>query len=361
MTQEGRVSEIEKMLGFEFVSDPRKAKFKLPGAPADHPRGRPYLCQPTTFTPEQAADILKYRVIRRDRMPKSLQHAEMCSNRRFLINTLKGTSRRKGLVAVLRDGEWNHNTPQTASFTWDGFLLDGQHRFAASVLANKPITLPYADGTPWDAFDDIDSGRGRSADQLLGDVKYPQHVAAVARMVLAVIEGVERERWSIQNAPNQDIIDLVKGWPFFHSDDDSGVPWMLEVMQAGKTGVPIGPLAASVMMALAAGADPFHVHEFLDGLKSTFSQGYEDFKNGRDPRHMLRNLYLNPKARGTGEERKRAQVAHCRRAMEIWLDWKTGIRLHQLQKLNTPSIDDRLPEVWRADEVRAYHHRMVIS
>lgn len=360
VAHEERLTDIEKLLGFEFVSDPRKARFPLPGIPADHPAGTRYVTQPITFTPEEARDILKYRVIRQDRMPREIRHDGMCNNRRFLITTLRGNSRRKGLIAVVKDGEWNHRTSQTVAFTREGFLLDGQHRFAACALGGKEITFPVMLNADWDIFDDIDSGRGRGADQLLGDVKYPIEAATAARMLLPVVAGVEREHWSFLDAPNQDVIELINRWPFFHGGDDGGIVWMREVKAAQRTRIPIGPLAASVMAALAAGADPFHVQEFLDGLKDSFSERYETIGTaGRDPRHMLRSIYLRRDTRKNDALERRRQVGHCRRAMQVWLDWKTETANHELQKLPTVSATSDLPEVWRADEVRKFHYERV--
>lgn len=365
MAQRGIVNEpltpIEKMLDFQFVSDPRRARFELPGAPAGWPQGKPYAHQPTTFTPEQARDILKYRVIRLERIPKDLRHDDMCANRKFLLNVLRGTSRKKGLIAVLRDDGWNHNTPQTASFTREGFLLDGQHRFAASVLANKPITLPYMSCVPWDTFVDIDSGRGREAAQLV-DVPYAEHAAAAARRILPVLKGIERQVWAEQNAVNSDIVELVHGWPFFQEswDGAGGGTWMQEIMATRPSRVPLTPLIASVMMALAAGADRFHVLEFLEGLKPSYTRGYDTLgTTGADPRYLLRDRYLNRNKNTKDPKEARRAVAYCRRALAVWLEYKRGGRVEELRALKAVGERELLPEVWRADAVRKFHNEVV--
>ena len=94
------------MLGFEFVSDPRKARFPIPETPKEYLAKNPDRSFPhpsMKITPEMARDVLRYRVIRVERMPRELRHPEVTANRRFLITTLNGTKRNKGLVALVSE------------------------------------------------------------------------------------------------------------------------------------------------------------------------------------------------------------------------------------------------------------------
>jgi len=352
------------MLGFEFVSDPRKARFPIPETPAEYKAKHPERSYPhpsMRISPEMARDVLKYRVIRIERMPRELRHPEITANRRFLITTLNGTKQKRGLVATVADGGWDDRISTPVVFTEDGFLLDGQHRFAACALSGVPIEVPVTTNGQWGTFSVLDTGRGRNAGQLLGDIPYPDQSAAAAKLILPVVLGVERAEWTIADASNQDIFDLVHGWSFFQETWEGSGSWMKHVLQAAASRIPPSALAASTMMALAAGADPFHIQEFLDGLKPGYRDGFPRIgERGEDPRHLLRRQYLNKNSsRKPSEKDRRDQVSHVRRAMEVWLEYKTGGSLIELEKLQAAAETADLPIVWHADQVRKYHNERV--
>jgi hypothetical protein len=88
-------------------------------------------------------------------------------------------------------------THQGIAFDVDGNLLDGQHRLAACVKANKPIKILVTtevqrvhsvNGIQLNSFEIIDSGKTRTVAQMLniGGVKYANSVAASAK-VLALL------------------------------------------------------------------------------------------------------------------------------------------------------------------------------
>lgn len=370
MAREDSLSVIERMLGSEFVSDPRKARFPIPETPkeflAKHP-DRPYPHPSMRITPEMARDVLKHRVIRIERMPRELRHPEITANRRFLITTLKGTKNNKGLISIVGDGGWNPRISTPVVFTEDGFLLDGQHRFAACALSGQAIEVPVTTNGQWDTFAVLDTGRGRNAGQLLGDVPYPDQSAAAAKLILPVVRGTERTDWSIADASNQEIYELVHGWPFFQEIQEDSGSWMKHILQAAASRIPPSALAASTMMALAAGANAFDVTEFLEGLKPGYREGFPMIgQRGEDPRHLLRRQYLNKRpGRKPSDKDRRDQVCHVRRAMEVWLEYKAhergeeGARIIELEKLQAAAENDNLPTVWGADRVRQFHNERV--
>lgn len=370
MAREDILTTIEKMLGFEFVSDPRKARFEIPETPKDYLKEHPDRSFPhpsMKITPEMARDVLKYRVIRIERMPRELRHPEVTANRRFLITTLNGTKKSKGLVSTVTNGDWNPKISTPVVFTGDGFLLDGQHRFAACALSGKPIEVPVVTNGQWDTFSVLDTGRGRNAGQLLGEIPYPDQSAAAAKLILPVIYGTERTEWTVADASNQAIYELVHGWPFFHEIQEDSGSWMKHILQASASRIPQSALAASVMMALAAGASPFDVTEFLEGLKPGYRDGFPPLgKRGEDPRHLLRRQYLNKKgAKKPTDKDRRDQVSHVRRAMEVWLEYKAyqrgepGAKIIELEKLQAAAENAELPLVWGADRVRQFHNGKV--
>lgn len=362
VAHEDAKSAIERLLGFEFVSDPRKARFPLPKIPAKHPKDMPYPYPAQEITPEMARDILRCRVVRLEAMPKTLKHDEMTGNRSFLMAALKGSRSKKGLIQTIEDDEWNPRIASPIVFTKEGFLLDGQHRMAACFKAKKSIWVPVTVNGQWDTFAVTDIGRGRNAGQLLGDVPYPQYSAAAARLILPVVFESEKTDWQISDATNQEIYDLVHGWPYFHESGPRGQGgWMKEVVGASASRIPLTALAASTMMALAAGANPFHVQSFLDGLKPGYSEGFPDIgEKGKDPRFLLRRKYLRASGgnKVTDMER-RQQVGHVRRAMQIWLDHEGGFGVTEMKTLPAVPENRELPDVWRADRVREFHREKV--
>lgn len=365
MAREDTRTAIEKMLDLDFVSDPRLSRFPIPETPGDFlvkTPDRPYPHPSYKVTPEMAKDVLKYRVIRVERMPRDLRHPEITSNRRFLLTTLNGTKKNQGLVPMVSGGGWNPRISTPAVFTRDGFLLDGQHRFAACALSGVPIELPITTNGQWDTFAVLDTGRGRNAGQLLGDmIPYPDQSAAAAKLILPVLRGIERSDWTVPDATNQEIYELVHGWGVFHEIQEGSGSWMKHVLQAAASGVPQGALAASVMMALAAGADPFAVASFLEGLKPSFQEAYPMIgSRGRDPRYLLRRQYTNKRgAKKATDKDRRDQVSHVRRAMEVWLDYTSGSSLIELEKLQAAAENADLPVVWNASAVRQYHNERV--
>lgn len=371
MAREDTLSTIERMLGFEFVSDPRKARYPIPETPKEFLEktgDRPYPHASVKITPEMARDVLKYRVIRIERMPRELRHPEITANRRFLLTTLNGTKKNKGLVSIVGGGEWNAGISTPVVFTKDGFLLDGQHRFAACALSGEPIEVPVTTNGQWNTFAVLDTGRGRNAGQLLGDIPYPDQSAAVDKLILPVVRGIERTAWSVVDASNQEIYELVHGWDFFQEIQEGSGSWMKHVLQASVSHIPPSALGASVMMALAAGADPFDVQEFLDGLKPGYREGFPMIgQRGEDPRHLLRRQYMNKKgSRKPSDKERRDQVSHVRRAMEVWLDYKAHLkgdpngRIIELEKLQAAAENADLPLVWGADRVRQFHNERII-
>lgn len=365
------VSPIEALLGFEFVSDPSKAKYPLPETPKEHLKTRPDRPFPhpgMVITPEMARDILKHRVIRVDLIPRQRRHEDITRNRRFLMGSLQGTKRNKGLIRIVQDGELNPRTSIPLVFTEDGYLLDGQHRIAACWLSKKSIEYPVTTNGQWDTFSVLDTGRSRRPDQLLGEgIPYPEQAAAVAKLIISVLRGTEQNEWTAQDASNQDIYELVRGWPFFYGDEDGSDSWLKHVAKASKSRIPITALGASTIMALAAGANPDHVQEFLNGLTPGYRDGFPMLgKNGEDPRHLLRRQYLNKQqSKHPNDKERRIQVSHVRRAMEVWLEYKAYMdpkdegKLIELTKFQGPSESSSLPAVWRADAVRSFHEKAV--
>lgn len=347
---ERKVSRIETMLGFLFTSDPRGSRFPIPKIPKQYRDKFPgeLYTEPVTVTPQIARDWLEHRIIRKEYTPKELLHDDFCPNRRFLIGALVGSSNRKGWIDTLKDGELR-KIHQGIAFTPDGYICDGQHRLAAVALSGVTATFLVAVDVDWKGFSVMDSGRTRSAGQLLGDMPHADMCAASARYILPVLAGVERAEYYDKMAHKDDVINLVQGWTTYHSGE-----WSKEVSSASsQANIPNTPLMATVMMALAAGADPFEVHAFLAGLRKNFNP--RDYitigTDGDDPRWILRNAFSNQGKgkRSFSSDEQYGNVGLIRRSMEVWLNKE------KVKALTRTSRHRSLPPVWNADKVRAYH------
>ena len=91
-------------------------------------------------------------------------------------------------------GEWMLNG-EAIIIGKDGRLLDGQHRCHAIIKAKANVPILMVKGAPDEAFKTLDTGRARTAGDVLGmlGVKYHTHVAAGAKMILRIEDGAKKD------------------------------------------------------------------------------------------------------------------------------------------------------------------------
>lgn len=84
--------------------------------------------------------------------------------------------------SAMDEGEWKFNG-DTIKIGKSGRLLDGQHRLNAIVLSGKPATLLVVKNLDDDVFDTIDTGKNRSAGDVLSISGYKNAtvVASIGR------------------------------------------------------------------------------------------------------------------------------------------------------------------------------------
>lgn len=94
-------------------------------------------------------------------------------------------------------------THQGLAFDENGDLLDGQHRLAACVLANTPITLPVTTGIELrhklngsfiNTFELIDAGKPRAVGQMLNMAGYPNGNKVAAAVKAAILFSARRNQ-----------------------------------------------------------------------------------------------------------------------------------------------------------------------
>lgn len=146
------------------------------------------------ITPEVATDWLENR--------------NLSTNRNLSISTASRYAK------TMSEGRWLL-THQGIAFDSDGFLIDGQHRLQAVILAATPIEMFVAVGFNNDTFAVLDSGLRRQAGQLVKG-KYGVMLAAAARFLGAVdgtLTGHLASGVFAAQADNDQILAVVEAWP----------------------------------------------------------------------------------------------------------------------------------------------------
>jgi hypothetical protein len=104
-------------------------------------------------------------------------------------------------------GDWRL-TGETIKFAPDGTLLDGQHRLKAVVLSGVTIPMFVARGIDPEAQNVMDSGRKRTASDMLGlaGEKNYSTLAAAARLALAIKAGQDLSTYDPSHAEIQQYV-----------------------------------------------------------------------------------------------------------------------------------------------------------
>lgn len=145
-----------------------------------------------TITPDLAAEML----------------AKNRSNRKINQQIVQRYAR------TMESGGWLLNG-ETIKFDREGFMFDGQHRLSACVLTGKPFEAFVAEGLDREAFDTVDTGKGRtSADALYasGNTSNAPLVASIANLAIKMetnslrlnryIEPHRVREWVAEHSPS---------------------------------------------------------------------------------------------------------------------------------------------------------------
>lgn len=107
-------------------------------------------------------------------------------------------------------GAWRING-EAIKFGEDGSLLDGQHRLRACVRAGIPFATYVVRNVSKAAFDSLDTGKKRSASDLL-DIMHVTNAAQVARAARLLFYW-EKNQWNHLYMPQTDIRKLLDRHP----------------------------------------------------------------------------------------------------------------------------------------------------
>lgn len=115
----------------------------------------------------------------------------------------------------MKSGQWQ-TTGDTIKLSTNDDLLDGQHRLHAVIMYGKPIDMFVAEGLPSESFDVLDTGKTRSAGDVLSvfGVEKANNIASIVRFILHFKKGVFSEGYhKVDAATHHDIAQFVKAHP----------------------------------------------------------------------------------------------------------------------------------------------------
>lgn len=135
------------------------------------------ICTQIKFSPELAKKALDFHTDEKNR-----RHYERLSDR---------------YAGAMERGEWQYNG-ESIKFTKEGKLIDGQHRLRAILKSNATIPLMVVLDLQPEAFHTIDTGRARSASDILairGERNCVLLAASLRLLGCYRFHSLEREQW----------------------------------------------------------------------------------------------------------------------------------------------------------------------
>lgn len=179
------------------------------------------------------------------------------------------------LARDMKSGAWRL-TGDMIRFDRNNNLIDGQHRLEACVKADVPFQSLVGYGFDPKDQDVIDSGRVRSAADMLtlNNIQASAHVAAVCRLILAAKQGVALNTIKSSNA---EILRIAKERPEIVRT--IGLCWRC------PPGIRRVPLAYVHYSACRAGKQ-----ELADAFVTVFTTGVQAYEG--DPAHALRERMI---------------------------------------------------------------------
>ena len=165
----------------------------------------------------------------------------------------------------------------------EGRLLDGQHRCHAVIRAKKNVPILVVTGAPDESFKTLDTGRRRTAGDVLSitGVKYHTHVAAGAKMILRIEDGAKKD----YKPSNTRILDCMDRHPVLHY-------WAAQYGNSKVCRI-VPSLVVGIMTIAEERHGPKVCQSFFDAVDSGALLG------PRDPAHQYRERFIS---KGRGEK-----------------------------------------------------------
>jgi hypothetical protein len=115
-------------------------------------------------------------------------------------------------IGDMKKGKWDWAASGSIKLDKDGKVIDGQHRLWAIFLSGVTIQSWVTIGLETKSYVVIDTGKSRSASDVLGDVKYKAGVISIAKFRLAWDRGVRLSAFSTP-ATNTDVVEYFARHP----------------------------------------------------------------------------------------------------------------------------------------------------
>lgn len=205
--------------------------------------------------------------------------------RRLLANTPAHQRRMnqahvRRLAQDMREGRWVEESPVPIIVTGTDQVIDGQHRLAAIVEADRPVTMVVARTDHPDLFAVVDQGMKRNAAQFLsGRTSSTRTVAA--RLILQYRNDPHTAPRTTYRASISELLDVAEEF----SDEQSLL--LAEKVRSVylETRVHQGVLLAIALLAREHAPEE-RLNSWLQGLQDG------EFLAKNDPRHLVRQRFM---------------------------------------------------------------------
>ncbi len=242
-----------------------------------------------TITPEVAVELLKERPY----------------NRRI------NKERVRALARLITNGQWQING-QPIILNEAGVLLDGQHRLSAIVEAGIPAICSIAWGVSSSAMQTIDTGRARSAADVLridGGYTNTNSLAAAAALVYEWRRGAPRADFGLSiSVRPQELLGVLDEFP--------ELPDYLGLADKLVPGRVVSPSIVTFGLWLFGHDDPAAAENFWAKV------GDGTNLDSTDPIYRLRETLLGMRGR-KAEVRRSFVIALVIKAWNLWRAGKT--------------------------------------
>lgn len=201
--------------------------------------------------------------------------------------------------AMARD-QWDLNA-ETIKFNTSGFLMDGQHRMHACILANTPFQALVVRNVPDDYFATIDTGKVRTAGDILSidGEQYAHAKAAAVRWMVAIPLHSDPPQLSLGS---ERIRELLKEHP-----------GLTESAKICHKATLIHPGLAAALHYLFSQKDQSEANRFIDDL----ARGADLEAN--DPVLILRQELIKHKSkRGVGKKMSVERLEKAALCIRAW-------------------------------------------
>lgn len=211
-------------------------------------------------------------------------------------------------------------------------LLDGQHRLNAIAKASKPVTVSLAIGLEKDHFKSIDTGKSRSASDIIKMAGYKNvHILSAATRWMLTYELDERFMWSSVLCP-EDILEGVSRWP--KMTHFATVAERLRFL--------LQPSIVAFFMYVTQHIDPDMSHDFFTQME------YGDDLDKKSPIYEFRTIMMKFRSQQVLLDKRHAMAyiiktwnAYYNDINVTTIRWKQGQAFPEIEGVNRDTLFNR--------------------